>query len=117
MINRMNYEGLQNQRQKIRKHFSAKNTFSTPMKKRPSREKFLVARPEPDFELLAEGGQVLSARAHRQTPIRVHLMGVTISCIRQLASQSDSRPHFTWAMSKTGLRANRVFLLIRCFIL
>jgi len=25
----MNYEGLQNQRQKIRKYFSAKNTFST----------------------------------------------------------------------------------------
>ena len=91
--------------------------FSTPMKKRPSREKFLIARPEPDLKHLAEGGQVLSARVHRQTPMRVHPRGVTISCIRQLASQSVSRPHFSWAMSKTGLRANRVFLLIRCFIL
>jgi hypothetical protein len=43
---------------------------------------------------VAEGGLPYSVLwVHRQTPIRVHLFGVTLSCIRLSASQSGLWPH------------------------
>jgi len=40
-----------------------------------------VARTEPDFIVLAQGGHPFFW-VRRQTPIRVHPEGVTLSCIR-----------------------------------
>ncbi len=50
----------------------------------PSNKKYISIKfSEEKLNCLAEGGLLfISLRVHRQTPIRVHPWGVTISCIR-----------------------------------